>query len=263
MAGLVVVLSVARLNTPAAAFFHLWNFSEIFSNADGTVQFIELRNQSNNEHFAEDAQIRSLSTGKVFTFPSDLSSSLTANKSLLIATPDFGSLPGGVVPDFTLPSTSFFNPAGDTLSLFAGFVIDSRSFSSIPTDGVTSRVYPSDTLATNSPTNFSGASGSVNLSANMPTGDYNGTGFVDAADYTLWRDTLSQTVMAGSGADGSGNSTIDAADYDFWKTQFVNTVPASGGISAVPEPSTALVALFGMLLAWISLARVKPARTGN
>jgi serralysin len=171
--------------TSASAFFHLWQFTEFFSNADGSVQFIELRNTSNNEHFASGAQIQSTSTGKVFTFPGNLASNLTAGKSLLVATPGFGSLQGGVTPDFTLPSTNFFNPAGDTLTLSAGFVIDAESFTSIPTDGVQSRVFPSNTLATNSPTNFSGMSGSVNLAAApSPTGDYNGNGQVTRP--TMW-----------------------------------------------------------------------------
>jgi hypothetical protein len=66
--------------SPASAFFHLWDFTEFFSNADGSVQFIELRNTSNNEHFASGAEIRSTSTGKTFTFPGNLASNLTAAK---------------------------------------------------------------------------------------------------------------------------------------------------------------------------------------
>jgi PEP-CTERM motif len=47
-------------------------------------------------------------------------------------------------------------------------------------------------------------------------GDYNRDGNVDAADYTVWRDTLgSNTFMA---ADGNGNGTIDAGDLTKWKT---------------------------------------------
>ena len=58
-------------------------------------------------------------------------------------------------------------------------------------------------LANNTPTNFLGNIGSVN-SAPPPetTGDYNGDGTVDAADYTVWRDTFGQEVDEGTGADG-------------------------------------------------------------
>jgi hypothetical protein len=237
--------------TPASAFFHLWRFSEFFSNADGSVQFVELRVTSNGESFSQGAQIRSQSTGKTFTFPSNLSSNLTANKNLLIATTGFGSLPGGVTPDFTLPSANFFNPAGDTMTLFAGSAIDTKSFASVPTDGIMSRIYPSNTLATNTPTNFAGTSGSLNLAppAPSPTGDYNANGQVDAADYVVWRETQSQAVTAGQGADGNANGTIDQGDYDFWRARFGNSVPAASGASSVPEPAaiTLVWALVGLM----------------
>src|SRR6185436_16897714 len=40
------------------------------------------------------------------------------------------------------------------------------------------------------------------------TGDYNGNGVVDTADYVVWRDTVGQTVTPNSGADGDGDGTI-------------------------------------------------------
>jgi len=45
--------------------------------------------------------------------------------------------------------------------------------------------------------------------------DYNG--IVDAADFTLWGDTLGDVVPRGSGADGNYNGVIDIADYNFWE----------------------------------------------
>jgi hypothetical protein len=239
----LVLVTSAFASTSATAFFHLWRFGEFFSNADGSVQFIELRVTSNGENFSQGAQIRSMSTGKTFTFPSNLSSNLTANRNLLIATTGFDALPGGVTPDFTLPSANFFNPAGDTMTLFAGSVIDTRTFASVPTDGVMSRVYPSNTVAINSPRNFAGTSGSVNLAAPSPTGDYNGNGQVDAADYVVWRDTLSQNATAGQGADGNANGTIDQADYDFWRARFGSAVPGASGAASVPEPASIMLLL--------------------
>jgi hypothetical protein len=87
--------------------------------------------------------------------------------------------------------------------------------------------------------------------APMPTGDYNGNGAVDAADYALWRDTIGQMVgTPGQGADGSGNGTIDAADYNFWQARFGNSAPAgnSAGLSlAVPEPMSTTAILAGLI----------------
>jgi hypothetical protein len=81
-------------------------------------------------------------------------------------------------------------------------------------------------------------------------GDYNGNGIVDAADYTIWRDTLGQSVAAGSAADGDGSGTIDDGDYTIWKNRFGLT---SGGGSAssraVPEPNSAVLLLIGLVIA--------------
>ncbi len=73
-------------------------------------------------------------------------------------------------------------------------------------------------------------------------GDYNGDGFVDAADYTIFRDTLGDSVTAGTGADGNGNGVIDGPgsgsgnDYEVWANNY--GAVASPAASAVPEPST-------------------------
>ena len=54
-----------------------------------------------------------------------------------------------------------------------------------------------------------------------PDTDFNGDGVQDAADYTLWRDTLGDTVGNDGdgmldGADSSDNGEIDANDYGDW-----------------------------------------------
>ena len=51
-------------------------------------------------------------------------------------------------------------------------------------------------------------------------GDYNDGGRVDAADYTIWRDTLGNSVTRGSGADANGDQTITEADYNIWKQRY-------------------------------------------
>ena len=78
-------------------------------------------------------------------------------------------------------------------------------------------------------------------------GDYNGNGTVDAADYTLWRDTLGDSVTPGEGADGDGDGTIGAGDYSVWETNFGMT--SSSSSNAVPEPSAAILAVSALLLA--------------
>jgi hypothetical protein len=83
-----------------------------------------------------------------------------------------------------------------------------------------------------------------------PTGDYNLNGIVDAADYTVWRDTIGSTTALD--ADGNQNGIVDSDDYDVWKSNFGQMTPSSGaGVSAaVPEPrGVLLLGLGGFLLA--------------
>ena len=91
------------------------------------------------------------------------------------------------------------------------------------------------------------------------TGDYNGNGIVDAADYTVWRNTFGQTVFwHGDGADGDQSGTIDDGDYDFWKEHFgdvVSTAMAIGTGQAVPESSTAMLMLLSLAAAGIGRSR--------
>jgi PEP-CTERM motif len=90
-----------------------------------------------------------------------------------------------------------------------------------------------------------------------PTGDYNGNHVVDAADYTIWRDTFGQNADPhGSGADGIADGIIDEQDYAFWKLHFGETVPGGSGslsASSVPEPASWLLLLGAALI--LSCAR--------
>jgi GH35 family endo-1,4-beta-xylanase len=75
-------------------------------------------------------------------------------------------------------------------------------------------------------------------------GDYNVDGIVDAADFTVWRDSLGRSVDFFEGADGDGDGSITIADYDLWKANFGQTTPMGvGSAAAVPEPTSAVFAL--------------------
>ncbi|MEX2091444.1 MAG: DUF1559 domain-containing protein, partial [Pirellulales bacterium] len=63
-------------------------------------------------------------------------------------------------------------------------------------------------------------------------GDYSLDGVVDAADYTVWRDSLGATGVARySGADGDGDGKITQNDHLVWRTNF--------GARATPQPLVA------------------------
>ncbi len=76
-------------------------------------------------------------------------------------------------------------------------------------------------------------------------GDYNHDGQVNAADYTVWRDTLGST--ADLRADGNGDHTVNAADYDVWKNHFGTSGSGAGATAAVPESASLLLALSGLV----------------
>ncbi|MEX2170757.1 MAG: hypothetical protein WD851_15680 [Pirellulales bacterium] len=96
-------------------------------------------------------------------------------------------------------------------------------------------------------------------------GDYNHNGVVNAADYTVWRDTLGQsgTDLA---ADGNGNDQIDAGDLNIWRAHFgavSSGIGTSGGgsvgdVPAVPEPRAATLAAIAVLAA-LAVGRIKRA----
>ena len=159
-----VSLCVALLTwcaaSPAIATFHTFRITEVFSNADGSVQFIEMQEAFGftGQHLFANQEF--MTTGDSLIFPSNLPSSNTADKFVLLATANFAALPGAVSPDYIIPP-NFFSIAGDTLA-FVG--ADLLAIGAVPVDGVQSLLRNGST-ATNSPTNFAGQSGSVDVSS--------------------------------------------------------------------------------------------------
>ena len=84
----------------------------------------------------------------------------------------------------------------------------------------------------------------VSLATSQISGDFDGDGDVDAADYTVWQDNLGLSASALNG-NGSGATTVVQADYLLWKTNFGQSA-ASGSADPIPEPTTLLLALLAM-----------------
>ncbi len=148
--------------TSAHASHHLWNFSEIFSNADGTVQYMELFTADANEQLVGAFGVTS--NTHTFNFVTNLPSAATANTWILVATASFTGKPGAVPPDYIIPS-NFFPTGGGTLNYAGGVQV--WNYGAVPTDGVHS-LLRNGTTAVNSPTNFAGQTGSVNLGSSVP-----------------------------------------------------------------------------------------------
>jgi hypothetical protein len=90
-------------------------------------------------------------------------------------------------------------------------------------------------------------------------GDYNHDGSVDAADYSVWRDTLHANVAPYSGADSSGNGVVDQADYGVWRAHFGQTLPPPGTGSG----ATAARALVESVAPPAAAASSLPARSAR
>ncbi len=88
-------------------------------------------------------------------------------------------------------------------------------------------------------------------------GDYNRDGTVDAADYTVWRDSLGQT--GNLAADGNEDNVVDADDYLLWRENFGRSEAGSGAgasLATVPEPAAVLLmGVAGLVLAISHLRR--------
>ncbi len=180
---------------PAHAAAHLWRIHELFSSAGGGVQFIEMEEccGADNEIFLGGKTIVSETTGNEFVFPANLPcSDCTANQHLLLATEAFADLPGAPTPDYII-SENFFDLNEDLL-IYWLYTAATFPFSpgDLPTDGTHSLVcldgdYAGCTTTAsevNSPTNFAGETGSVEVGPCNPA-DLDGNTDVGAFDLAL------------------------------------------------------------------------------
>ena len=161
---LVVLATVIGLvsASSARAGHHSWDFNELYSNATGQIQFIEMTCPANGE--AGLAGWTVTNGTNTLNFATNLPSTSTAGTSILIATSGFGSLPGGVAPDYIIPA-NFFSTGGGTLTYAGG--ADVWAYGAVPTNGVLS-LPRAGSPAANSPKNFAGSTGSVNGAATAP-----------------------------------------------------------------------------------------------
>src|ERR1051326_3323840 len=164
-AAILLGLNVAR------AAFHVWAVTEVYSSADGSVQFIKLTNNSvfTTEYFLGGHVITC--TGppgltNTFTFPTNLPAVSTANKTFLIGAAKLATFPGGLTPDYVLTNQSpfLFLKSGVTNTVgIVGSVEVPAAYTNLPTDGVLSLQGLGSSLVagTNSPRNFNNQSNSI------------------------------------------------------------------------------------------------------
>jgi hypothetical protein len=83
---------------------------------------------------------------------------------------------------------------------------------------------------------------------------------VNLSDYNAWRSAFgTSTIIFGSGADGNYNGVIDAADYLVWRNSLSDAgLGASLAEAGVPEPAAG--APFVLAAVWLYFRRISRQR---
>jgi hypothetical protein len=171
LVSLLLATIVASVAAPVQATFHEWRVTELYSNASGTVQFIELGLPSSgidNESFVGGHTITESALSHSFTFSGNTVSVPTNGAHLLIATPGYAALSGVPTADYFLPSNNFFSTSGDTINYSSGISVVTFPQPNLPIDGTNSLNFDpfgssSPFIAVNSPTNLAGHTGSITV----------------------------------------------------------------------------------------------------
>jgi hypothetical protein len=159
--ALLLALTVAVCVAPAQAAFHLFRIDQVYSNADGTVQYVVMREVtgSDGEGFWQGNLLTTTGAAsgpQQFQFPTNLPSQSTASRSVLIATSGFAAL-GLVAPDYTIPD-HFLPTAGGTLNYASG--VEQIALPALPSDGATA-IDGNGTHVPATPKNFAGATATL------------------------------------------------------------------------------------------------------
>lgn len=169
---IALVVSLSSTAPAVLAGAHTWDVWEVFSNADGTVQFVEIHetNGTNLETGIGGHAMIAGPSGLSFTIPAGVAQP-TANKYYLIATPGFAALPGAPTPNAIKPSGFLFD-LEDTSMQYNPYDTASWVGVALPTDGIHSlqRTGVGGALVSsvNTPTNYAGQSGSVGVIPGVP-----------------------------------------------------------------------------------------------
>lgn len=175
---LLLVPVVLVLAGPARAGSHLWRFSEFYSSPDRSVQFIEMQEIGGSQTETAIAGHWFETNGYNQDHTDLLGTNLppfTADKKFLVGSESYAALPGVPAPDYVLPD-GILDPNGDTVVWWFYQTIEIPP-GVMPSDGTLSIsvVDPSDpgnppiySVGVNSPTNFAGETGTVELSFGLP-----------------------------------------------------------------------------------------------
>ena len=167
----ILAAALALAATAAWGTYHTFQIEEVFSNADGTIQYVVLHESMgmDGENMLSGHSLVAIQGALTHTynFINDLPGgecdayactlAMTAHKRVLIGTQGFAAL-NIVTPDYVVPNG--FVPLGSGTLNYAG--VDLFAYAGLPTDGV-SAVSRSGAIVPNIATNFAGTGGSVSV----------------------------------------------------------------------------------------------------
>jgi len=187
----------------AGAVFHLWRIYEVFSSADGNVQYVMFETIVAGQQYLQDHSFvaQQGTATHEFVFPNDLPGD-SASRKFLIATQGFVDL-GLLKPDYVVPNGFLFLPNG----AFSMLGADSMDYSSLPNDGEHA-LSRSGQLYINSPTNFAGQS--VTL-APLPAAKHDPPAVAAVATGAITARTLSIAMTPPAGVVNLNGSVFFAA----------------------------------------------------
>jgi hypothetical protein len=166
----LAALGLASLAGPGAlGGEHTWDVWEVFSNSDGTIQFIELRETNGGAgEFGVNGNTVSVSpSNHTYVIPAPALTTSTAFKSFLLATAGFDAIPGAPTPDRIIPA-NFIAMATDNTARFEPWDTATWTAGTLPTNGIRSltRTAANGPLveADNTPTNFAGDTATIDAS---------------------------------------------------------------------------------------------------
>jgi len=152
----------------AQAAFHLWQITQLYSNASGSLQFVEMQDVFGNQNFVNGQSINVTNgTTNTFTIPGNPLPGSTLNHYLLFGTAGIEAA-GGPAPDYILPNNFLFTNGG-IVSYFSQIdPHNNTAYPMLPNNGLSSYNWQTgSTIVTNIAHNYSytggpGGSGTVN-----------------------------------------------------------------------------------------------------
>jgi hypothetical protein len=181
--------------------FHIFHLQEVYSNANGAVQYIEFVGDEDGQNFWVGHQITSTGS-EPFLITNNLPDFFTDGKSVLVATQGYADL-GLATPEFIIPNgfLSLSDGMVEFEGMSSGSFPGSLGWAILPTDGVLALDHFGETV-TNSPFNFFGVSGAIPGNPILGTAAANALTGTSAKDFIVGLN--GNDVISG----GSGNDTI-------------------------------------------------------